>query len=450
MSRLMMIALVLLLAACGTEAEQADAPGMVSMAVTGGDAPAAGEVDAVLVGDLLGRIDADTAILWLSLEAVPQPLLDQIWDSVGEMSDAQREGFAEMTDGVDEPLLRALLAELEQLDSPEAYAERGLDANGVGGLHLAGIFPMLHWELSDQQAFIATLERIEEEADSPMPRRQVGDEEVIWIEFEELGLAIHHDANFMSLGLIADREELLRRVANLVQPAAPLAREEVDAFSADRGYSQDNFGFLDFQRLLALLMDGDDELLEAARSEGRLGEVATDPACRTELEALTRLFPRKSFGTTEFDEHALAMSLRLETHNDLGQRLSALADSPVALTPERAGVATLGLAINIVAARDFGREIVAGWVDNPPQCSLFANIAENASGWQLALNRPIPPLVTNLHGARIHLDQFSLSEGMPSDVTGTLAVFMRNPQMMLGMAQMFSPELAALELTPCG
>lgn len=436
MSRLITLIAALLLVACSSEPDNQVAENVVT---TAAPQPA-------LAAELLARIEADTPALWLSLEPLPQALLEQLWGQVAAMSELQESAYDDMAGDIDEPLIRALLAELGQLNSPEAYTERGLNINGLAGLHLAGIFPLLHWELSDQDAFAATLARIEAESETPLPRRQVGDQEIIWVALDEFGLAIHHDASFMTVGLIADREDLLRRVANLDRPDDPLQRSVVDAFTNTRGYRQDSAGFIDFQRLLEMLMNDDEAMLVEARSDGPLAPIANEAACRSELEALTALFPRKSFGTTELSAQSMSMKVLMETDRGLGERLSALANSPVALAGERAGVLSMGLAINIVAARDFGRSIVGGWVENPPQCSLFSNIAENAANWQLALNRPIPPLVTNLHGARVRLDRLSLTDGAPSDAAGTVALFMRNPQMMVGMAQMFSPELAALDL----
>ena len=446
MSRLITLFAAVLLVACSSDSDNDVAEDAVRSAAplpraTVTAAPA-------LTAELLARIEADTPALWLSLEPLPQPLLDQLWSQMAAISELQESAYEEMAGDIDHALVRALLAEMGQLNSPEAYAERGININGVAGLHMAGIFPLLHWELSDQAAFAATLARIEAESETPMPRRQVGDQELIWISLDKFGLAIHHDPAFLTIALIADREDLLRRVANLEQPDRVLSKAEVDAFTNARDYLQDSVGFIDFQRLLGQLLDGTDETLVQARSNGPLAAVANEPACRGELEALTTLFPRKSFGTIDLSAESMSVKVLMETERAFGERLSALAGSPVALSTQRAGVLSMGLAMNIVAARDLGRGIVGGWVENPPQCSLFSNIAENATNWQLALNRPIPPLVTNLHGARVRLDRLSLTGGEPSDVAGTVALFMRNPQMMIGMAQMFSPELAGLDLRP--
>ncbi|MFP4335064.1 MAG: hypothetical protein ACLFQC_06250 [Wenzhouxiangella sp.] len=434
------------LVACGNDA--ADPQPTTTTTAPATESAAAPSATAALADQLLARIDAEPAMLWLSLEPLPQALLDQLWarmDQAGELNEATYTDIAEETD---DPLARALLLEFAELNSAEAWAERGIEIAGVAGVHTVGIFPFMHWELADEQAFIATLERIETEAETAFTRRAVDGQTVIWHDLGEVGLAIHHDADLMTAALIADRPELLRRVANIDQAAPALQRVQVEAFNSVRGFRNDNSGYIDFQRLLALLLDSEDETLVEARAEGPLGAIASDEACRAELAALTRIFPRQSFGNTAADERSMTVLTRLETDPAFGLRLGALAETPMSLEIERAGLLNVGMTLNLIAARDFGRELVAGWIDNPPQCHLFSNIAEQAPDWQLALNQPIPPLVTNMHGLRLRLDELDVTDGKMTSAVGDLALFMRNPQMMIGMAQMFSPELAALNLTP--
>lgn len=448
MKRLTLCLAALFLAACGNSSTESAADPAAEPAAVDEAAPAV--TASAPVTDLLARIDAEPVALWLSLEPLPAVLLERLWqqmDMAGELSTA---AYEEMADRAQDSLVSALARELAELDSAQAWAERGIDIEGVAGLHTIGVFPLLHWQLSDADAFAATLERIEAEADITLPRREIEDQTVIWLPLDGIGLALHHDDQFLTAALVPDRTDLLRRVANLDPPATALQHQQVDAFNSARGLRNDSAGFVDFQRLVRQLLDGEDEWLVEARARGPLAQLADEPSCRQELSALTRIFPRKSFGTTEADADSMTIRTRLETESGFGLRLGTMADSPVALTTGRAGLMHAGLAFNLVAARDFARDIVGNWVDQPPECFLFAGIAEQSADWQLALNRPIPPLVTNLHGMRLQIDEMALVDGAVDDVAGTLALFMRNPQMMLGMAQMFSPELAALDLRPGG
>jgi hypothetical protein len=441
-------ALFLSLTALALTACSQDTPDGSAQTEAAAPANQANQNSPALAQDLLARIDADPIALWLSLEPLPQALLDQLWARMEVSSDLNQEAYEDAAEEVDDPLARALLAEMAELDSAEAWAERGIEIAGVAGMHTVGIYPFMHWQLADREAFEATLARIEAEAEHPFTRKTVDGETVIWHDLGQIGLAIHHDDHFMTAALIPDRPELMRRAANLDQAENALTSSQVNAFNSERGFRNDSAGFIDFQRMLNALLTSEDEILVAARTEGEFATFANDPACQQELQALTRIFPRQSFGTTEATDRSMTILTRLETSAEFGQSLTALADTPMSLNIERRGVLSTAMAMNLVAARDFGRELVAGWIETPPQCMLFSSIAENAAEWQLALNQPIPPLVTNMHGLRLNIDEMTIQEGELDAAVGTLALFMRNPQMMVGMAQMFSPELAALNLTP--
>jgi len=443
MKRLILCLAFLTLTACGQDSPDAESD-------VSAQAPVNRISDATpeLTEKLLARIDSEPMMLWLSLEPLPQALLDQLWVRMETVGELNQETYEDAAENVEDPLARALIRELGALDSEEAWTERGIEIAGVAGMHTVGLFPFLHWQLSDEDAFGSMLARIEAEAETEFTRRAVEDQTIIWHDLGEVGLAIHHDSDFMTAALVPDRPEFLRRVANVDQAEQPLQAAQVDAFNTARGFHNDSAGYIDFQRLADILLNSDDEMLVAARTDGPLMGLANDPACESEILALTRVFPRQSFGTTAASDSSMTILTRLETAPDFGLKLAALADAPMSLDIERSGLVSTAMALNLVATRDFGRELVAGWIDNPPQCAVFATVSENASDWQLALNQPIPPLVTNMHGLRLQLDELLLEEGQLSSVTGNLALFMRNPQMMVGMAQMFSPELAALDLTP--
>jgi hypothetical protein len=309
----------------------------------------------------------------------------------------------------------------------------------------------MHWQLSDAEAFRATLDRIAADAETELTWRDIEDREVLWVPMDDIGLALSYDDQFATVAIVPDNAALLRRVANLDEPANSYDPADLAEFSEARGYTPYASGFVEFERVVAQLLDGDDAMLTAMRESTDLAQIAGNEACRQELGALVDLFPRLSMGYTEMNTSSMAFDLTMEADSEFARRMAVMADTPVDLDKSRAGLLELGLALNIVGARDFAREIVAGWVETPPQCELFAAVRENAEDWQLALNQPIPPVVTNFHGMRLNLESLMLGDNMNVEsAEGSLALFMRNPQMMLGMAQMFSPELAAMPLEAGG
>lgn len=431
---------ILLLAGCGRD--EADAP---AGAVTADKASATAST-------LFDRIDADTPWLMANLEPIPEDLSEKLWAPLKSMAELNSQTYNTLADELDEsPLLAAFLREFARIDSREAFAERGLHTNGHWAVHAVSLYPFAHWQLSDADAFRATLDRIAADADEALNWRRIDDAEVLWIEMDELGLAISYDEQFATVAIVPDNAALLRRVANLDQPASAYEPGGLADFANQRGYTPYGLGFVEFGRVVDLMLDSEDEMLSAARESSALGQIAGDSACRAELDALVRLFPRTSLGYSEINDRRMAFDMTVETEAEFAKRLNTLVDTPVNLEAGRAGILDFGLALNIVGARDFARDLVAGWVENPPQCEMFSSIREKANDWQMALNQPIPPVVTNFHGLRLSVEDIRLDErSNVESAEGTLALFMRNPQMMLGMAQMFSPQLASLDLKPGG
>ncbi|HLR87582.1 MAG TPA: hypothetical protein VK064_06875 [Wenzhouxiangella sp.] len=442
--------LALLLAACGGK----DSSDPSSAAEPSTALPSATKTSvSQKVDALFERIDADTPWLFANLEVLPEELLEKAWAGFAPALGANRDSLNKLAEEMeDQPLIAALLREYADIDGPESLIERGLSINGHSAVHGVLLYPFAHWELVDADAFRAMIDRVTDDAQAEVEWRDLDDTPVLWTDLPDstLGIALSYDDNFATMAVIPDEPGLLRRVANLDQPDESFAPKTLAQFSKERGYLDYGAGFVEADKVLALLFDSDDETLAELRASTLLGEIAGDAACRDELGALTGIFPRGSLGYTALDPGAMDFAFIQEAESDFARRLSVVADTPVQLGDHSSRLASLGLALNLIGARDFARDIVEGWAESPPRCVLFDGIGEKASGWLTALNQPIPPMVSNLYGFRANLDSLNLETIASPDATGTLAVFMRNPEMMLGMAQMFSPELAQLDLKPGG
>ncbi|NCO18485.1 MAG: hypothetical protein GW900_00245, partial [Gammaproteobacteria bacterium] len=172
-----------------------------------------------------------------------------------------------------------------------------------------------------------------------------------------------------------------------------------------------------------------------------------DAACVSEYQALTAKLPRMVFGYTQLSETRADMLLRQEMSAELTAAIAPIAKAPVSIDRDLRGLINFGLSFDLLAARKFARSLVDGWIEQPPACSAFAAIAQGAPQWKESLARPIPPLITNLQGAFLELSQLKAEQALPTG-GGTLSFYMRNPQVLVGMAQMFAPVLAEMPMEP--
>jgi len=399
----------------------------------------------------LANIDADTAYVYANLERLPQSVVDKAW----AMNDASAETSGSMFDALAEDdeipaEMASLIEEIKTLSTREGWEAAGLHANPLYAVYGVDLMPFAELELSDGAAFSELLARVESGLEQPLQRRDIEGVEVIWFPIGEgLGMAMQHDEDSVTAALIPEDAAMLARVAGQYEPADAMDSDAFEAFNREIGFSNHGSGFMDWQRMVNDLMTGDSALARLAHDDESFTSVAENPACVAEYQAVTQALPRLVFGYTRMTESNADFLARQETSAELAAGLSPIARAPVSIDRELSGLFNFGLAFDLVAGREFARGLVDGWVVNPPQCPSFQELAAQAPSLQENLNRPIPPVITNLHGLFLETESFSFADGMPTG-GGTLSFFMRNPQLLVGMAQMFSPAVAEMQLEPGG
>jgi len=99
--------------------------------------------------------------------------------------------------------------------------------------------------------------------------------------------------------------------------------------------------------------------------------------------------------------------------------------------------------------RDFLLEKATAIVTQPYECEHLADLNLNASNAQQKLTQAMPPFLNNFRGIRVSLNEFSPGlHSAPEEATGLMALHVEQPQMLVGMAQMFIPDLSELAITP--
>jgi hypothetical protein len=399
----------------------------------------------------LDAVDAGTAYVYANTARLPEAVSEKMWalnESGAAGNRAMLESLAE--DEEMPPEGRALIEEITGLTTREGWTAAGLHENPYYAFYGVQLLPFAQFELSDGDAFTAFLARIEEGVEQPFQRRQVEDAEIVWIEIEPgFGIALHHDRDSVTVAAIPEDAALLTRVAGRYEPPEAMGRDALDAFSRESGFSSHGSGYIDWKRVVDGLL-AEDTALAALVDDEEFDAVASNPDCVAEYGAVVDALPRMTFGYTRLTTEEMDFLVRQETSPALAEQIAPIAQAPVSLDRELSGLFSFGMAIDIIAAREFARSLVDGWVADPPKCPSFADLAAQAPELQENLNRPIPPVVTNIHGLYLEAMDLQLGEnGVPTG-GGTLTFFMENPQLVVGMAQMFSPAVAELQLEPGG
>ncbi|GAB4169403.1 MAG: hypothetical protein Kow0020_03150 [Wenzhouxiangellaceae bacterium] len=398
---------------------------------------------------LLAVVDADTAYAFANLERLPEQVANKMWeinDAVAQSGNTTLADLLEEDEDVPAPI-KALIREISALQTRAGWTGAGFHENPYYALYAVDLLPVLQLELADADAFSAFIARIEGELGTPLPERVVNDVAVRWLELEPgIGVAIAWDEDSVTVALVPDDEAMLARVTGHYQPPKAFTPRMLEDFNRQNGFGAHGSGFVDWRRIVATLV-GDTAPPAWLEQAGLTETLRSDAACVAEFQALADHMPRLIAGYTRIDVHHADMLVRQELAPELAAGLKAVAAAPVNIDRELDGLINFGVAFDLLAARSFLASLVDQWVASPPKCKAFAEIAEQAPAWQQALARPIPPVVSNLQGLFVELRQLDASGPLPAG-GGVLAMYMRNPEVLVGMAEMFAPALAELQLKP--
>ena len=154
--------------------------------------------------------------------------------------------------------------------------------------------------------------------------------------------------------------------------------------------------------------------------------------------------PRMTAGTTKFTGNDIGMRYELELENSLASSLAALvSNAPAAVDGDH--LLSGSLAIQVGKLRNFIFEKANAIVATPYQCEQLQELNQNAMELVTQLNIPMPPMVNNLMGARVILDDFDPGVEPPTG-NGLAAIHVDKPEMFVGMASMMVPGFEQLDL----
>lgn len=419
---------------------------------------------------LLDYVPADSPYVAANLERLPEDVVDaylaRMQPAIDEMqaqltavkADLEAAG-QEPADGAgDDPAARLALAVLGELDgnlSRSGLAGLGLDILAHKVVYGVGAFPVVRLGLSDAAVLRATIERVLENAQIPVAEQSFEDVGFWRITAEDAGdvpigiyLAILDDHLVAGLLPPAYEAEVLPSFLGLAKPSDSTARDQLSRLNRDHGYTPFGSGILDLHLLADEFLEADSLTLRVIADTGELDPESISADCRSEVHEIIGNAPRMTLGTTELSDGAIAYQYRLESPASLAGQLAGL----VARLPQADALSSrmldLSFGMRLGAARDFLREKAAAIVEDPYLCEHLQDINENARQSLARLDQPMPPFVNNFRGLRIALDQITLGQSqMPENARGHLALHVEQPEMFLGMAQMFLPDLSTLDLT---
>jgi len=442
MQRLLLTAVsaVLLLAGCNREQQDA-----VSQA---DPAPA--------TPSYFDTVPADTPYLYATLEPTPVEVIDHfIGKSQPMIDEAQAQLSKELArlevDGSEHANLgKAILEEFNGKLSREGLESLGFSMQANFLAYGYGPFPVIRIGIGDASLIRETIGRVVAKTGHELPAETLGGTEYWRISEDKMGVVIavledHIVFSVLPADLVDSR---LPELLNQQQPAATLdVSAAIGALNAENGYTPHGSGYLDFDALSSLILDGDSPEALALRELAHFDENPLSEACRTEISAIAGHFVRLETGYTQLSTESIGFGVALDLEDSLASQLAALTVAGIGFNQDPGGLASFAMGFDLMQLRDWIMQLATDRTANPYQCEHLQDLNQQFAQAQDQINQPIPPFIGNFMGFRGRLDSVDMSTGEPTNIKGVFALATSNPEMLLGMAQMFLPSMAELTVT---
>jgi hypothetical protein len=411
---------------------------------------------------LFEYVPSDTPYLAGNLQPTPDEVIDvflqrfqPVLESVQSELNKTRQKLEDETAVHDEDGLRLATAVLQEFDGKlnrQGLEGLGFDLRSHKVVYGMGVFPVMRIGLSDADALRGTIQRVLANAKIVAPELQhqgisywrlvSGD--------EPIGMYVSILADHLAMSIFPPMAEaqLLPAFLGLEMPENSDAASRLTELNAKHGYSSFGSGILDLDRIVEEFISPDTIVAQIFAANGDIDPANLAAECKTEIRNIVSNAPRMTVGVRELTASAIAIQYRVETKTTLAQELAGLvANLPVA-NPLSKRILELSFGLRLGAVRDFLREKAVAVMENPYRCEHLQSLNDNASEAFTQLNQPMPPLVNNFRGLRVSLSEFTESDAMPVNGKGLIAVHVDKPEMFVGMAQMFLPDLTELSLEP--
>jgi hypothetical protein len=416
---------------------------------------------------LLAFVPADTPYLAANLQPTPddvidafllraQPVLDTMQDELSAKKAEMEAAQAGNEQGAE--LALAIMQELDGKLNRPGLESLGFDLQMHTVFYGMGAFPVFRFELSDANALRETILRIQQNAGIHLPELEyqgvaywrLGEEgqDASQVDHPGAYIAILQDHLAFTAFPASSEAELLPAFLGLEMPAHSNAETVLSGLNQQYGYSPYGTGFLDVQKLADEFLNPDSTLAQALASSGEFDPATITPECKAEFEQIIAHTPRMVVGVTELTPTAISSQYRLETEASLAQQLVQLVSAMPLAATHSDRMLELSFGMKFGPVRDFLREKTEAIVAQPFQCEHLLDLNASAQEALTKLNEPMPPFVNNFEGLRLSLNNISMGSDLPGNASGLTAIHVDKPEMFVGMAQMFLPNLAELQLSP--
>jgi hypothetical protein len=421
------------------------------------------------VEGVLRFVPADTPYLVATPGEFPDELMDKLEPQLDQvlkayhsiiralMENAYATAREENTDMPSYEKLLPVVDELEGLMSVKGLRAAGIERSPEIAVYGVGLLPVFRLSLSDSSLLEAAISRLEEQAEQKMKVASVDGQSYRYVGDDEGRLVVAIIDNDLVIAVVpsALSEDLLKQVLGITLPARNIAASgELVRLAEAYGFNDYMIGVVDLERIAATFLEPQSGIDAELLSLMEYDDSELTDVCRSEIRSMAGIMPRMVVGYTELNTRRMTSKAVLELREDIAAGVATLTGAVPGMTEPQGGLFSVGMSMDLLAARTFYSARLDALEAEPWECELFAEFQNGVTAGRDVLNQPVPPVVYGFKGFLAVIEKL---EGMdlansvpPTSVDMRLLLAMENAAALIAMGTMFSPELAAMNIEPNG
>ncbi len=429
--------------------------------------------------DIFNYVPADTPYLMATLEGVPddivvmsmeasRPFIDDFQKVLNDASlayDSENENennpFSSLDKELDFNIGKFYASLLEQYSanySIEGMRNLGLDPNSKSVVYGLGPFPVIRMTILDEEKIRVVLDKAFTAAGETLTEKELNGRKYWQFGGEKITGIASIGQSEVSIGVIPS-SMLDEGLANILGQSVPAEAMDVTSelakFNRSHGYTNYGTGWLKPERFLNIFLSDTSTAANSLRDLMKFDNSAVTGVCKDEVTALVATVPMIHMGTKKLDKSEMVLAGTVELEAGLASELQQLTIANT-LNPGNPGsLLNIGFAMDLAKLREWLLSTAKKRNESPYQCAELAGLNSMYATAYQNLNQPLPPLVGNLFGFKVSIDDLDFGKLMmggspPENGKLLLSILTSNPEMLVGMRQMFLPDLAGLNLTSGG
>lgn len=418
---------------------------------------------------ILGYVPADTPYVFAALEPLPEEIRAKFAPSTeaavriyprmlkAMLASTQVDaGSAKLTEEERERY-SAMIDELAGMITADGIPAAGIDSReSVSAFYGVGLLPVVRITLTDDGTlFNDTFAKLEERAGQSMDVATIDGHSYRYAGNDKGRLIVAVIDSQLVISLVPANlpDDLLKSVLGLTPPANSIADSGgLAKLAEDHGYLAHGLGMIDVQGLAATFLDEQTGVNQWLLETVEHDTTALTDVCKAEIRSMTGIVPRVSAGYTGMSPESVAMNVVFELRSDLAAGLQAVTAPVPGLGHDQGGLFSFGMGFDLAKVREFYGARLDAMEADPYECDLFADLQAGVAQGRAALQQPLPPVAYGIRGFLAvveDLQGFDLEKKQPpTKIDMRFLLASENPQGLLAMGAMFSPQVASLNLQP--